>query len=209
MIAEHPGGLGDQCVMRLTQTGSATPDRLHYTVTTALARPNSEPARRARPSETAVVDRRELDALRWAVQAPELMSGRLHSDLFVDPIARSAFEALTRWPWHECLQQATPDVASLLQRLAVEEPDEGVAPEERVTRVVVNLVEASSRRLHGSMVRENDPRASAVKSLLDSLANARADEHWDAAERAAEQLVTWLAELAETHESTGDDDRDG
>ena len=59
------------------------------------------------------------------------------------------------------------------------------------------------------MVRENDPRASAVKSLLDALANARADEHWDAAERAAEQLVTWMTELAETHESIGDDDRDG
>jgi DNA primase len=210
MIAEHPNELvRDQYVMRLADRLDIAPDRLRNTVTAALARPHTEPARRARPSETAVVDRRELDALRWAVQAPELMSGRLHAELFADPIARSAFEVLTRWPWHECLQQASPEVAALLQRLAVEEPDEGVAPDERVTRVVVNLVEASSRRLHGSMVRENDPRASAVKSLLDSLANARADEHWDAAERAAEQLVTWMTELAETHESIGDDDRDG
>ena len=137
------------------------------------------------------------------------MSGRLHVDLFADPLARSAFDALTRWPWHECLQQAPPEVASLLQRLAVEEPDEGVAADERVVRVVVLLVEASSRRLHGSMVRENDPRASEVKSLLDALANARADEHWQAAEAAAEQLVTWTTELAEQHDARGDDDRNG
>jgi hypothetical protein len=178
-------------------------------VTAALSRPHTEPARRARPPETAVVDRRELDALRWAVQAPELMSGRLHAELFIDPIARSAFDALTRWPWHECLQQAPPDVAALLQRLAVEEPDEGVDADERVVRVVVNLVEASSRRLEASMVRENDPRASEVKSLLDALSNARADERWNAAETAAEQLVTWTTELAEKQEPRGGDDRNG
>ena len=151
---------------------------------------------------------RALDALRWAVQAPELMSGRLHVNLFADPIARSAFDALTSWPWHECLDRASPEVATLLQRLAVEEPEEGVAADERVIRVVVNLVEASSRRVHASMLKADDPRASEVKSLLDALANARSDEHWNAAERAAEQLVTWITEL-EQHEASGDDDRDG
>jgi hypothetical protein len=59
------------------------------------------------------------------------------------------------------------------------------------------------------MVRENDPRASEVKSLLDALANARADEHWQTAEAAAEQLVTWMTELAEKHDARGDDDRNG
>ena len=74
---------------------------------------------------------------------------------------------------------------------------------------VVNLVEASSRRLQASMLRDNDPRVSEIKSLLDALANARADEHWETAERSAEQLVTWTTELAEQHEARGDDDRDG
>ena len=59
------------------------------------------------------------------------------------------------------------------------------------------------------MLRDNDPRVSEVKSLLDALANERADEHWNAAERSAEQLVTWTTELAEQHEARGDDDRDG
>ncbi len=209
MIVEHPSDLvRDQYVMRLAGRLDIAPDRLRATVASALNRPHTEPARRARPPTAAVVDRRELDALRWAVQHPELMSGRLTVDLFADPIAREAFDALTQWPWHECLQQARPEVASLLQRLAVEEPEEGAPPEERVIRVVVNLVEASSRRLQASMLRDNDPRVSEIKSLLDALANARADEHWDAAERSAEQLVTWTSEL-EQHESRGDDDRDG
>jgi hypothetical protein len=125
------------------------------------------------------------------------MSGRLTVELFADPIAREAFDALTQWPWHECLENARPEVASLLQRLAVEEPEDGVAADERVMRVVVNLVEASSRRLQASMLRENDPRVSDIKSLLDALANARADEHWDTAEKSAEQLVTWITESAE------------
>jgi len=210
MIVEHPSELvRDQYVMRLADRLDISPDRLRDTMSTARSRPHAEPARRPRPTTAVDVDRRELDALRWAVQSPELMSGRLHVELFADPLARAAFDALTRWPWHECLQEASPEVASLLQRLAVEEPDEGVVAEERVVRVVVLLVEASSRRLHGSMVRDNDPRASQVKSLLDALANARADEHWDAAEAAAEQLVTWTTELAEKQDARGDDDRDG
>ena len=97
MIVEHPNDLvRDQYVMRLADRLDIAPDRLRATVTAALARPHTEPARRARPPTAAVVDRRELDALRWAVQAPELMSGRLHVDLFADPIAREAFDALTQ-----------------------------------------------------------------------------------------------------------------
>jgi hypothetical protein len=72
---------------------------------------------------------------------------------------------LTSWPWHECLDRASPEVATLLQRLAVEEPEEGVAADERVVRVVVNLVEASSRRVHASMLKSDDPRASEIKSI--------------------------------------------
>ena len=122
------------------------------------------------------------------------MSGRLDLALFADPVARSAFEALTIWPWHEALQQAEPEVAALLQRLAVEEPEARTAAEEAATRVVVNLVEASSQRLHTSMLRRDDPRCAEVKQLIDALANARASEHWDVAENAASQLVTWITD---------------
>jgi hypothetical protein len=140
------------------------------------------------------VDRREVDALRWAIHAPELMSGRLDAVVFADPLARSAFDALAQWPWHEALDRATPEVAALLQRLAVEDPETGGPPEELANRVVVNLVEASSQRLLASMLRQDDPRSAEVKAMLDALANARASEHWEVAENAASQLVTWIAD---------------
>ncbi len=135
--------------------------------------------------------------MRWAVQAPELMSGRLDVTLFVDPLARTAFAGLTELPWHECLEHASPEVAALLQRLAVEDLDDRAPSEELATHVVVNLVEASSQRLLTSMLRRDDPRTTEFNKLLDALTNARASEHWDAAEVVAEQLVTWITDDAD------------
>jgi hypothetical protein len=59
---------------------------------------------------------------------------------------------------------------------------------------VVNLVEASSKRLLASMLKTDDPRSASVKTMLDALVNARASEHWNDAENAAAQLVTWIAD---------------
>jgi hypothetical protein len=128
------------------------------------------------------------------VHSPELMSGRLDVVLFADALARTAFDALTSWPWHECLERVSPEVAALLQRLAVEDPETNGPPEELARHVVVNLVEASSLRLLASMLRRDDQRSAEVKSMLDALANARSSEHWDVAENVAEQLVTWIAD---------------
>ncbi len=140
------------------------------------------------------MDRRELDALRWAVLAPDEMSGRLDLALFADPVARSAFEALIQWPWHECLEQAPPDAAALLQRLAVEEPGTNAAPAEVVTRVFVNVVEAAAQRVLTSMLRRGDERSAEVKTLLDTLVRDRSDEQWQSAESVAEQLVGWITD---------------
>ena len=49
-----------------------------------------------------------------------------------------------------------------------------------------------------AMENTDDPRTSEVKACLDQLANARASEHWAAAESAAEQLVTWIIDDADT-----------
>ncbi|HET9729139.1 MAG TPA: DNA primase [Acidimicrobiia bacterium] len=192
MIAEHPSDLvRDQYVMKIAGRLDIEPDRLREAARRARSRPHLAAPEPAAPAPRAV-DRRELDALRWAVQAPELMSGRLDLALFADPLARTAFEALTAWPWHECLERADPEVVALLQRLAVEEPEGAEVAEDRATRVVVNLVEASSQRLLASMLKRDDPRTADVKVLLDALANARASEHWNAAESVAEQLVAWI-----------------
>jgi len=199
LIAEHPNDLvRDQYVMKLAGRLEIEPDRVRDAVGQVRAKPHVRPAQTAepRPVETPV-DRRELDALRWAVHAPEMMSGRLDVALFVDPLARTAFAGLTELPWHECLERASPEVAALLQRLAVEDLDDRGPSEELATRVVVNLVEASSQRLLTSMLRRDDPRTSEFKARLDALTNARASEHWDAAETVAEQLVTWITDDAD------------
>jgi DNA primase len=201
LIAEHPNDLvRDQYVMRLAGRLEIEPDRVREAVRSAQGRPH---ARAAAPSTAParapghVVDRRELDALRWAVQAPEIMSGRLDAALFGDPLAREAFTGLTEMPWHECLERSSPEVSGLLKRLAVEDLAERGPSDELATRVVVNLVEASGQRLLGTMLRREDPRTSELKSRLDVLANARASEHWATAETVAEQLVAWITDDAD------------
>ncbi len=198
MIAEHPNDLvRDQYAMKLSSRLDIDADRLRATLDRARSRPHARRAEKApHPDVARNVDRRELDALRWAVHTPELMSGRLDSVLFADPLARTAFDALTSWPWHEALERVTPDIAALLQRCAVDDPESGsgIAAEELAARVVVNLVEASSQRLLTSMLKRDDPRSADVKAALDVLANARSSEHWSDAENAASQLVTWIAD---------------
>jgi DNA primase len=202
MIAEHPNDLvRDQYVMKLAGRLDIDPDRLRDTVARAGSQQRASPRSERAPGGREViarVDRRELDALRWTVQVPERMSGRLDVALFADPLAREAFDALTGWSWPECIEHASPDVSGLLQRLAVEELDDRGAPDELAVRVVVNLVEASSKRLLASMVRRDDPRTSEVKALLDMLANARASEHWIEAEQTAGELVTWVTDDGES-----------
>jgi hypothetical protein len=61
-----------------------------------------------------------------------------------------------------------------------------------VSRVVVNLVEASSQRLLTSMVSTDDERASEFNVLLDLLVRRRGNDEWSAAETVADQLVGWI-----------------
>ena len=100
LVAEHPNDLvRDQYVMKLAGRLDIDPDRLARDGARAHARVRTSSRRRAAvapPVAARPVDRRELDALRWAVLAPELMSGRLDVALFADPVARSAFDALTQ-----------------------------------------------------------------------------------------------------------------
>jgi len=143
------------------------------------------------------IDRRELDALRWAVHEPQRVAGRLDGTLFNDPHAHAAFDALTQWNFQDAVTQSSPEVAALLERLAVEELAIGnTSPDEVATRVVVNLVEASSQRLLASMLKAGDERSVQVKAVLDALVSARQTEHLHAAEEPARQLVGWIAECS-------------
>ncbi|MCU1426217.1 MAG: primase, catalytic core [Actinomycetia bacterium] len=207
LVGAHPNELlRDQYVMQLASRLDIDADHLRTAASNARSRGHvttrEMPRGPARP-----IDRRELDALRWAVQNPELVAGRLDRSLFADPSALAVFDALTQWSFAEATTRSEPDVAALLERLAVEDPTEGdEPPDEVVTRVVVNLVEASSKRVVTSMVKQRDERSSQVKTLLDALVTARQTEHWNAAEETARQLVGWIAECSKRG---SDDERFG
>jgi hypothetical protein len=156
---------------------------------------------------TRSIDRRELDALRWAVHAPNHIAGRLDSSLFSDERARATLDALTQWSFREAVEQAEPAIAGILERLAVEELAIGSEPADEVaTRVVVNLVEAASQRVLTAMLKAGDERSAQVKPLLDALVTARQSEQWNTAEESARQLVGWVAECSKRG---SDDERFG
>ena len=192
LVAEHPSDLvRDQYVMKLS-------DRLQ--IDAGLLRSTLAQRRRGEvfrsgdteggdTTDAPVVDRLELDALRWALHAPELMSGRLDAGLFGDATAREALQALLTWPFREAVTRSAPPVTGLLERLAVEEPPVGDDPEALVTRAVVNLVDASSRRARASMLRNGDDRSMQITALLDELVRERDEGHWRGAEVVAKQLV--------------------
>jgi hypothetical protein len=200
LVGEHPNELvRDQYVMKLAGRLDIDPDRLRGVV----SRAHSSSTAHVRPVSSATtdppehpVDRRELDALRWSVHAPSLVGGRLDVSLFADPVARSAFAALTAGTLEEALHHDDPQVAALLQRLAVEEAPAGATVEELVSRVVVNLAEASSQRRLASMLRSGDERSTQMKALLDALVRERDAGSWASAEEVAAKLVAWNAELS-------------
>ena len=64
-----------------------------------------------------------LEALKLAVHRPEDVADRVHAVLFADPVQRQAFVALLENDSvHEAVESASPEVASLLRRVIVEEP---------------------------------------------------------------------------------------
>ncbi|HTJ74058.1 MAG TPA: DNA primase [Acidimicrobiales bacterium] len=94
----------------------------------------------------------EEEALRLAVHRPEQVAELLHEVLFVDPLMLAAYQALCSAPTlAEAVSAAEGPVASLLQRLAVEESEVEASDvlarlaEEAGKRAVVEL-EAVARR---------------------------------------------------------------
>jgi DNA primase len=203
LVAEHPNDLvRDQYAVRIADRLQIEADRLREMV--GAIRRGAKPALGAvaarRRSDAAQaeastrVDRRELDALRFAVHAPELVAHLLVDSMFADPLANAAFHALhDAETFDEAMASADDRVAALLARLAVEDPAVGAESLELLApRVVANLVEASSQRLVASMLRSGDERSVEVKQLLDALAGARESGDYVAAGAFGQQLVAWL-----------------
>ncbi len=205
IIAQHPSDfVRDEYVMRAASTlQTDNVQRLRDEV--AKVRRGDAPsigAKRTAPAEgdappPRAYDRRELDALRWIVHEPALVAPHVHAALFSDAYVRTAFELLLdSATFDDAINAADPPTASLLQRLAVEEPATGTeTPDSLARRVVVNLVEASSQRLVASMLRTGDARSAEIKPLVDALIRERDAGNWIEAVRVADDLVAWAASI--------------
>jgi hypothetical protein len=122
-----------------------------------------------------------LEALKLAVHRPEDVADRVQAVLFADAVQRKAFTALLEHDnVHDAVESASPEVASLLRRVTVEEPLAG-DPElgDPVESVVTVLLRA---RVRGALS-DMEVRSSAY------------DVPWE--ERVAEtaQVRLWLDEL--------------
>src|SRR5262249_9574162 len=140
------------------------------------------------------IDPREEDVLRWAIHEPELVADWIDASLFVDPIARAAFEQLSgSAELHDALASSEGDVQVLLERLGVEEPVADAEPETVRARLVVNLAEPAAQRLLDQLLREGDERAIQVKLKLDAV-RVEAANGWASGEANAMQLVRWITQ---------------
>ena len=207
IVAQHPSDLvRDQYVMKLAGSLDIDADRLRETVARhrregATARPapgpgpsSSQPSP-TRRSEAIHVDRRELDVLLYAVHEPELVVDWIDARLFVDPIARAAFEAIASTDdFHVALSESDGQVRALLERLAVEEPIASDEPETLRAHLMANTIGPAADRVLKGMLRAHDDRATSVNLLLDALAHAREIGDWDAVQARSIELLGWIGE---------------
>jgi hypothetical protein len=127
---------------------------------------------------------------------------RLEAVLFPDELQRAAFEALTRADdLHEAVEAAEdrdPRVASLLRRLAVEEPATDADD------VVVTLVRNASRRALAVAEAQTRLSPNTVGEIAPVIARVRHDlDELDESDRclaAADRLLAWLVGRDDTHE---------
>jgi DNA primase len=197
IVAGHPNALvRDQYVMQLADDLDIDADRLREEVRRAgrgtrrrAESPPAEPAPAAR-----VVDRRELDLLRWAIHEPELVSDWLDEALLQDALARAAYHRLaTTSSFSDALAGSEPEVRALLERLGVEEPagEDEERPVVR-TRLLVHAVEPVATRALADRLAAGDEHATGMKHDLDELAHAREIGEWERAEEAARRLLQWI-----------------
>jgi DNA primase len=207
IVAQHPSDLvRDQYVMKLAGELDIDADRLRETVarhrkelasgggrSPASRGPSGEatPTRRPPPR----VDRRELDVLLYAVHEPELVVDWLDDRLFVDPLARGAFDAIaSNDSIHDAIASVDGPVRDLLERVAVEEPITSNEPETLRAHLMANIIGPAAQRVLAGMLRAGDERATSLKLLLDALAHARESGDWEAVQQDAFELLGWLGE---------------
>jgi DNA primase len=197
VVAEHPNELvRDQYLMQVADRCQIDPERLRGGGWRKLL-PAETPGRGRQASASSrppaiepLPGGPELEALRLTVHRPEAVVGRLEEGLFADQRYRAGFLALSSaTTLHEAISSAEPEVADLLQRLAVEDTDED--PDD----VMIRLLERSGARVltdlqrqaRGSAAPEQfAPSISWVKLAVEELRNPITREEAEA------RLVPWL-----------------
>ena len=206
-VAEHPDDLvRDQYVMELADRCRLDADRLRERLEHARANPKpavgrrrvrerDEPAPHTDDAEfqregglsgdghakTTVGRGPGVEALKLAVHRPEDVADRVHAVLFTDHVQRQAFVALLEHDSvHEAVEAASPEVATLLRRVIVEEPMEG-DPEfgDPVDSVVVVMLRGAIRH--------------ALTEL--EIHSRQGDESWQADAAETAQVRLWLDQL--------------
>ena len=119
-----------------------------------------------------------------AVHRPDDVADRVHAVLFADPVQRQAFVALLEHDSvHEAVESASPEVASLLRRVIVEEPMAG-DPElgDPVDSVVTVLLRGAARRALAEM----------------EIESRGGDDSWQSRAAETAQVRLWLDQLGES-----------
>ncbi len=225
-VAEHPDDLvRDQYVMQLADRCRVDAARLRERLDYLRAHPPQESApgrrgktRRDEPPPAEYPEYEEegdtpfgggaprsalrpgpgLEALKLAVHRPDDVVDRVHAALFGDPLQRQAFVALLEHDSaHEAVESASPEVASLLRRVIVEEPMAG-DPElgDPVDSVVTVLLRGAVRRVLAEVEMESRTGGDSWQSRAAETAQVRLwlDQLGDlaAGRDAADRLVAWL-----------------
>lgn len=213
LVSAHPNELvRDQYVMQLAARLDIEPDVMRQAVAAAHGRgrpdrrrgagsgpaaPRPAPGLAPGDSPERRVDRRELDLLRWAIHAPDVVADWLDTPLFADPTARALYEVLAcSKTFHDALRVTDGAHRRLLEQLAVEEPASDDEPETLAARLLVNAVEPRARELLQRLLDVADEQAIEVKRLLDELAHEREVGDWNRAQDVARRLVGWVARHA-------------
>jgi DNA primase len=143
----------------------------------------------------------ESEALKIAIHHPEAVAGKLHEVLFSDPAHRDAFVALASGtPVIDAIEQAPPDAAALLSRLAVEDVD--ADPSDVLAGLVRVAADAAAERLNKAVA--NGADYAALSPTISWLKNTREQLHQDELRsEATVALVAWLAQEADSHQEEG------
>jgi DNA primase len=162
----------------------------------ATVDPGAGPGRAGRGSATdrARRDGPALEVLRHAVHDPSAVGRWLDVELFDDPVHRGAYQALLDADTHaDALASSPPDVADLLARLLVAEPDSEPFDAVRLLHMETARRHIAAVRLAGARDADGTQALADLATLtriMDGLRNGQT------AADSADRLLAWLGDRA-------------